>query len=394
MTGSLSALARLTRDPARFADSVWGRRAEVAESRGPFDDLFTLRDADRVVAGSLRRPAIRMVRDGAVLGRTQYCTTTRLGGREVSDVADPRKVSDRIAEGATLVLQSLHRHWQPLTDFADSLMAEIGHAVQVNAYLTPGDAKGLATHAGEHDVFAVQIHGAKSWSVQGVGDVSLRPGDVLYVPAGCRHSATAQSAASLHLTIGVLRTTYRHVLERALRAATFDFLDEPLPLGYRHAGPASGHRNDLAAELARTIDAVAAELAQLETAELARVEAARTLRPFRRSGHLESIVGLHAVGIATTLEWVSAAPRFDELADSGGRAWVRVQLSDRSLRIPAAVQPAVEALAEARSLPVAELPGLDPASQVTVARRLVREGACVVSAQAQSSARWPSVAKP
>ena len=93
----------------------------------------------------------------------------RLGGRPLDDVADPAKVAARFAEGATLVLQGLHRYWLPLTRFCRSLERVLGHAVQANAYVTPAGAQGLGLHADDHDVFTLQVLGRKSWQAYAPG---------------------------------------------------------------------------------------------------------------------------------------------------------------------------------------------------------------------------------
>src|SRR6266480_4558078 len=67
--------------------------------------------------------------------------------------------------GATLVLQGLHRTWPPLVAFASELAAELGHPVQVNAYVTPPQNTGFAAHYDVHDVFVLQIAGRKKWRV-------------------------------------------------------------------------------------------------------------------------------------------------------------------------------------------------------------------------------------
>lgn len=374
MTDRLATLGRLTGDPDEFAAAYWGRRPLLAEGRGPFDDLLTIAAADRLLATGLRTPGLRMVHDGGVIDPKRYCTTVRLGGQPLADVADPRKVAGLLADGATLVLQSLHRLCEPVGRFADSLMAEIGHPVQVNAYLTPPAEAGLGKHADEHDVFAVQIAGSKHWWVDGLGDVLVSPGDVLYVPAGCRHAARTGRATSLHLTIGMLRVTYRQVLDRLLRSANFDALDAPLPLGYRSGG---GDR-DLATELTEILRQVSAEIGRADGAAIALGEQRRPLAPFTRAGLLESVVGLADLGADTVIRWAAEPPAFTALDDDGGRSWVRVAWGASALRLPAEGRPAIEFAAAAEAVRVGDLPGLDAASRAVVARRLVREGACVI----------------
>ena len=152
----------------------------------------------------------------------------------------------RYADGATLVLQGLHRIWPPLIDFARRLGAELRQPLQVNAYLTPAGNKGFATHYDTHDVFVLQVDGTKRWRIhepvlpdplerQAWGgrkdevtatadgppalDVVLAPGDALYLPRGWLHSAEAQGERSLHLTIGVRALTRYALVEELLGLA-------------------------------------------------------------------------------------------------------------------------------------------------------------------------------
>ena len=86
-------------------------------------------------------------------------------GAEVADQVLDERIVGLVADGATLVLQGLHRVWPPLVDFAVRLRTDVGHPVQVNAYLTPAGNSGLATHYDTHDVFVLQVAGRKRWLV-------------------------------------------------------------------------------------------------------------------------------------------------------------------------------------------------------------------------------------
>ncbi len=68
-----------------------------------------------------------------------------------------------LADGATLVLQGLHRTWPPLVGFGSQLADELGHPVQINAYITPPQNRGFAPHYDVHDVFVLQVSGRKRW---------------------------------------------------------------------------------------------------------------------------------------------------------------------------------------------------------------------------------------
>ncbi len=68
-------------------------------------------------------------------------------------------------DGATVVLQGLQLTDPHLAKVSNNLALALDHPVQVNAYLSPPAAHGLELHYDLHDVFVVQLEGAKRWRV-------------------------------------------------------------------------------------------------------------------------------------------------------------------------------------------------------------------------------------
>jgi uncharacterized RmlC-like cupin family protein len=356
-------LDRCIGEVERFADR-WGREPLHVRTDDLFTDIFDLDALDAAISSTARRPEVRLVRGGSPVDPSQYTTTLRLGGRVVDDAIDPNKVADFFADGATIVLQSLHRTWPTVNRMAAMLEDEIGHPVQVNAYCTPAGAAGLAPHSDEHDVIVRQLHGQKSWHVEGLGDLDLVPGDALYIPAGTEHHAAAQAQTSLHLTIGILRITYRAVVARILATAGAH-LDDPLPVGWTHDDV------DLPERLATAFDQAGKTLADADPVEVAARERRRR-RPRRDpSGRVASILRLPDLDGDTVVRVARGTAPTMELLDDGA---VRVQLSDRSVQLPHGALSAVEQLMAAGDVRVGDLADLDAPSRVVVARRLVAEG--------------------
>jgi hypothetical protein len=159
-------LARLVGDPQRFADQGWGRRSQVHASGAPATDLLCLDDVDALVTSSaLRIPTFRLVKDGSPLPPATYTTSGTIGGRRYDGVAAPDKVLRAMDDGATLVLQGVHRYHPPLARLARDLEIALGHRCQVNAYVTPPGARGLRVHSDPHDVLVLQAFGTKAWEV-------------------------------------------------------------------------------------------------------------------------------------------------------------------------------------------------------------------------------------
>lgn len=366
---SLEPFERVVGAPATF-EPYWGRAPLVRRDGGTFDDVMSLADVDAVVGAGARRPTIRMVTNGRTVDPTTYCTTTRLGGRDVDDTVDPRKVAARLEDGATLVLQSVHRIWPPAARFADAFAERASHAVQLNAYLTPAGAAGLAEHGDDHDVFALQVAGAKQWRVSGLGDVTLRAGDVLYLPAGCRHSAATATEFSFHLTLGVMATTYRAVIQRLLRSANDVELSSPLPLGYRYRSDAA-----LTSGIEAAFGRAAVVLRDGSVGEVIEQERERFRPAYDGRGRITGTLLADEIDGDTVLEWITRPPRLNWIDDA---RQCRVVMGDVVLRVPASVVAAIECLTKSRSMMVDDLPGLDAGSCLVLARRLLRIGACRV----------------
>lgn len=170
------------------------------------------------------------VEDGALPLPTRTVTA---GNRRIGDLVDTDALAAQYADGTTLVLQSLHRLHPPVARFGRQLAAELGHATQRNAYLTPaGEHQGLDFHHDTHDVFVLQVSGRRRWVVhepvvrlplasqpesgarlvpagaKPLLDVELEAGDTRYLPRGyVRAALTPTGEHSVHLTVGVLSTT-------------------------------------------------------------------------------------------------------------------------------------------------------------------------------------------
>ncbi|HUC33606.1 MAG TPA: hypothetical protein VMS14_09400, partial [Ilumatobacteraceae bacterium] len=139
-------LERLVGDIDAFAAEHWGTRPMLRHTSERFTDLLSVEDVEDCLDGALRQPAFRLVRDGETLPTEAVTKTLRLGGRDIDRVADPERIAAEFASGASIVLQGLDRFWPNAIEMAKTLEAELGHPIQLNAYLSPADAKALAEH--------------------------------------------------------------------------------------------------------------------------------------------------------------------------------------------------------------------------------------------------------
>jgi lysine-specific demethylase/histidyl-hydroxylase NO66 len=375
-----SPLARCTGDPEAFLARIWGRRAEVfagVDAAG-YSDLLTFEVVDRILSTtSIRTPSFRLVRSDRTIAESDYTRSATTGSKPVSGIVDPARAFELFRGGATIVLQGLHRFWEPVTELSRALEIELGHPCQVNAYVTPPGAQGLALHEDPHDVLVLQAFGRKHWEVHGAPNepvrdprrVVLEPGDCLYLPKGTPHAATTQDTLSGHLTVGVHVARWREVVSAAVDLAMRDpSLEDPVPAGWTRDPEA------LEAELVTRLRALGARVEDVDAESVveARLERFLSTRLPLLRGALVDQLAMADVDDATVLRRRSGSvcvlrPHGDRLS---------VLLGDRTLRMPVHLEPVMRRIAGLDSFRVGDLaPELpDPASRLVLARRLVREG--------------------
>lgn len=144
---------------------------------------------------------------------------------KVLDESENANLSKWCQEGATLIINGVHKLIPEITTFTSEFKYDFGYGTQVNAYCSWPGRQGFSSHYDTHEVFILQIDGRKKWYVfpdtikyplpeqksaslpppEGEPYLSctMNPGDVLYIPRGHWHYAIALDEPSLHLTLGV-----------------------------------------------------------------------------------------------------------------------------------------------------------------------------------------------
>jgi lysine-specific demethylase/histidyl-hydroxylase NO66 len=330
------------------------------------------------------------VREGHTIAPEIYTRRARLQSRTVDDFVDAGRVFAAFADGATVVLQALHRHWVPLSHFCRDLELMLTHPVQVNVYLTPPSSRGLDVHYDTHDVFVLQISGVKHWKVWGRAvdrplshqrrktkyddpgdaeiDVELKPGDALYIPRGFLHAAETTARESSHMTVGILTYTWMDVVKAAVERASDEvFVREALPAGFAH------HPKEAAGETRRKLEEFTTWLKHLEADELLEQVSDRfwSSRTPVLTRQLRAVLEADDVDDATTLRRRrGAVARLHVEGDD-----LILALGDRRLIMPVRLDPVLRFALDRSKLQVAELARwLDEGGRRTLARRLILEG--------------------
>ncbi len=165
--------------------------------------------------------------------------------------------------------------------------------VYINTYLTPPKAAAVKAHADDRDVFVIQIMGEKRWKVyeevpiaypyddeqvgkgnlpipqsvfkkKPVFDITLKPGDALYMPRGYVHEAfTEEHFLSFHATVAI--ATHDWSLSKSISSIVRQKLDQVLDFRmavHPHIGTRSlehadlKSKNDLKDALERSMDLI------------------------------------------------------------------------------------------------------------------------------------------
>lgn len=279
-------LARCVRDEETFFAEHWRKAPVVLRPDHPPLDVLTVAELDRVLdAGLLTAPYAQLVHEHGTVPAAQFCTPRVVLGEIADGYVDATAVRRLIREErATLLLRYVDQWHAGVRALADGLAERFGRQVEAFCFLTPSGTRGRPVHRDDADVLAVQLHGEKRWQVYGgpadgswqperedgdpgapTLDAVLRPGEVLYVPRGFAHAATAVGdGPSVHLSLTVREAgaAQLYALTQALLAAE----GGELPARPNSDEALVATAADLIAAFARTLDDVGPQ----ELVELAR----------------------------------------------------------------------------------------------------------------------------
>jgi hypothetical protein len=248
-------IAPVTR--ADFFERHYEREALINVRGEPerYAELLTLASLDHFIASAdLREGMVDLTNHRNRIERDSYIDES---GR-VSRAA----VAEEYLRGATIILPQFHESMFNLGEFCRALEEVFSCHMQTNIYLTPqsGDGtgnQGFPPHYDNHDVFVLQISGAKAWRIYGTPvtipfrgerfepgqheagavtqEFTLKAGDCLYLPRGVMHDAeNVGDEPSLHITAGLITKTWADLLLESISELALNMPDfrRSLPAGF------------------------------------------------------------------------------------------------------------------------------------------------------------------
>lgn len=215
-----------------------------------FSSLFSIEDLDKLLEYSRPRGnSLRVVKSQQPLNPTIY--------ENQDGSLNLNQLYVAYADGHTIVVNEIQRFWDPIKSFVQNMRLQLNHNVVANLYLTPENEKALSPHYDSHDVFALQISGEKHWIVyddtnfktpllnsfqpvfqrehlSGAREITMKAGDIMYIPRGVPHEAYTTDNSSMHITIGVHPTQWIDLITKSLLNLSQSNIElrKALPIGF------------------------------------------------------------------------------------------------------------------------------------------------------------------
>jgi hypothetical protein len=238
--------------------------------------------------------SLGLVLDTELIPAEQYCRQAVDRNNQLNLQPDAEKVRSLLRRGASLAVNDIDTLWPGTAAAADALERRLGGKAQSNLYCSWYQHQAFDTHFDTHEVYALHVEGEKVWHIyegrlidpianamfknlspeyhhQQCGavaaEITLRPGDLLYLPRGLYHDALASSDGCIHLALGVTHIIGYDILTMLFEQAAADPLfrtNMPLP----EAGP--GGRRRWLEELADRLHEIAKGDALAQTLEASR----------------------------------------------------------------------------------------------------------------------------
>ena len=349
--------------------------------------ILSIADMDDIVhSEGMRSSLLRMLGNGvpAIGDQLTSQLEMRREGKTVEDAVDPGRIYAHFRAGKTLIHGGLNLTRPNLRALARSMTERFAAKSEAVAFLTPAGQRG-SIHSDPTDVYVIQLEGTKRWQIwptpqvrrpgddkdsfdslpEPVLDLSVQPGDVLYIPYSTPHRASAEGSVSLHVTVVAGPRTWAHHLLSAVQDILHndpEFWDTP-------------YLDDTSPEeMAPKIEQFISRLRMVDpAAELERAQRdGRAFRGVQQAALFQEMAAADGIDADTKLLAVESAVTFHEVVDGS----VKVTILGNTLAMPQAAAAALRSASTSVPFPAGEfLPGTDSRRALTVARQLLRLGA-------------------
>lgn len=240
-----------------------------------FDSILSLLDIDDFLSQQNLLPeSIRLVRQGVDIPTDKWTKTALLARGITTTTANPEAILKYYNEGATIVISYAQLTIPNLTKACITLEQTLKIPFQTNIYITPPNAQGFSIHYDTHDIFLVQIKGAKTWRFYDTGEslptkqqsfthspelikeLNITAGDVLYLPRGVVHEAFSTTNATIHVNFSCNPHYGFNLIEDLAKLAEQDnvFFRKTIPHGFSTEAEKNDYKQAFKEAIAQLID--------------------------------------------------------------------------------------------------------------------------------------------
>jgi ribosomal protein L16 Arg81 hydroxylase len=384
------AFADLVGDEQVFFTEYFNKKPMLRKNAVPGDprDILSLRKLDQLVnLEVVRPPYIKVNLKGNGVPEQGYSRNVVVQGQTITDTVDPEKIYELFRAGATVTWCSLNHIVPDMRDFTRLISEKMAVRTDTVAFLTPAGKKGYPPHHDPVDLFIVQLEGSKHWklwnpptprlgdnaqyTLEGLGEpeieVSLQPGDVLYLPYGTPHAATAEGKASLHLSVMMRPRMWRDLLRETFEElVSAEVFTEYPHIGELRAADVESLFKEKIHELAARLESVDASTELDRLADLG-----RHLEGSSAGNSFQALADLDDISPEARLRRGRAPLSFGD--DDNGRTQMTV--NGHKIAVPTPIAETLAALGPDASIAASHVfPGVDALRSTKAAQGLTRLG--------------------
>jgi ribosomal protein L16 Arg81 hydroxylase len=232
--GMPTRLEHLVGDTDAFFRDHWANQPVLLRAHSDLTRLITEQEMwDEVECGLLSRPYFTVFNEGVRTAISDMTRKRRVVGHELPGYIEPERIREDFAAGATFKFNQAE-HWHPrIRTLVKALEPYFRGGLESFVFLSPPGKTAMQAHMDGAHVFILQVAGVKDWVVGRIDSTStsdstlhegvipddrrmeltLRPGDVLYMPHGTPHYATAREGNSIHIAITIEEPTAQNLAE-------------------------------------------------------------------------------------------------------------------------------------------------------------------------------------
>ncbi|GAA4414939.1 hypothetical protein GCM10023187_45000 [Nibrella viscosa] len=373
-----------------FKANYWERKVlHVSRNNSDFfSSLLSIKDLDKVLEYS--RPqgmSLKVVKSNQPMNPTVY--------ENQDGSLNLNQLYTAYADGYSIIVNGIHRFWGPLKSLIENIRQQISHNAGANLYLTPENEKAFSPHYDSHDVFAIQISGEKHWilyndthfktpllnsyqptfqreQLTGAREITLRAGDILYMPRGVPHEAYTTDRSSIHITIGIQSTQWIDFITKSLLNLSQKHIElrRALPVGFLNSDDENLLSADAELDFINILqqvfskDNIAGALNILE-------EEFRTKEQPRPDGHFSSLDKLNHIDLYSQLS--KREGLVSKVTNSATGA--RILFQGNTIKGPSQIVGTLAFISEQKGVfSVKDIPFLNDENKLKLAKRLVRGG--------------------